>query len=190
MPDLRVVLLGPPGVGKGTQAKRICESCGLCSLSTGEMLRQAVAAGTPLGKIAGEYMSCGRLVPDDVIIGVVRERLCAETLDGGFLLDGFPRTVKQAEALDAMCESHERPITHVIAFEAEESVLLQRISGRAAIEGRTDDDIEVAKQRLRVYEEATAPLIDYYEKQGKLHRIPAGGTISEVFESVREVLES
>jgi adenylate kinase len=185
---MNLILLGPPGAGKGTQGHRLSERYNIPEISTGEILRAAVHKGTPLGREAKSYMDRGALVPDEVMIGIVRERLAQDDTEGGFILDGFPRTVTQAEALTHLAEEQQRPIEHVISIEVPQEELLQRLAGRRQLEGRQDDTDEAIRYRLEVYERETAPLIDYYRRQGLLRCIVGVGTIDEIFQRVVVVL--
>lgn len=175
---MHLILLGPPGVGKGTQAQKLKEKFGIVQVSTGDMLRDAVAKGSALGKQAKTFMDRGELVPDDVIVGVVRERLESADMKRGFILDGFPRTVGQAEAL----KKTNVPIDHVLCFTAPDALVLERISGRQKQESRHDDDLDTAKKRLGVYHSQTKPLVDYYRQTGLLREIKATAAIEEVFQ--------
>jgi adenylate kinase len=186
MPNL--ILLGPPGAGKGTQGHLLSEQYNIPEISTGDILRAAVRQGTPLGQEARYYMGSGALVPDAVIIGVVRERLRQDDTKAGFILDGFPRTVAQAEALTRLAEEQARPIEHVISIEVPEQELLQRLAGRLKMEGRHDDAEEAVRHRLEVYDSETAPLIQYYRQRGLLRSIPGVGTIDEIFQRITAVL--
>jgi len=185
---MNLILLGPPGAGKGTQAHRLSERYHIPAISTGDILRAAVRQGTPLGQEAKRYMDSGALVPDEVMIGIVRERLCQDDTKAGFLLDGFPRTVAQAEALSQLAEEQARSIEHVISIEVPEQELLQRLAGRRQIEGRHDDAEEAIRHRLEVYHRDTAPLIEYYRQRGWLRSIPGVGTIDEIFQRITAVL--
>ncbi len=158
---MNLILLGPPGAGKGTQGHRLSERYNIPEISTGDILRSAVHKGTPLGREAKSYMDRGALAPDEVMIGIVRERLAQDDTERGFILDGFPRTVAQAEALSRLSEEQQRPIEHVISIEVPQEELLQRLAGRRQLEGRHDDTDEAIRHRLEVYERETAPLIDY-----------------------------
>jgi adenylate kinase len=185
---MNLILLGPPGAGKGTQGHRLSEKYSILEISTGDILRGAVRKGTPLGREAQSYMDRGALVPDAIMIGLVRERLAQADTARGFILDGFPRTVVQAEALTQLCEEQRRPIEHVISIEVPQEELLQRLAGRRQLEGRHDDTDEAIRHRLEVYERETAPLIDYYRRQGLLRCIVGIGTIDEIFQRITVVL--
>jgi adenylate kinase len=212
---VRVVLLGPPGVGKGTQAKLMQEHYRIPQISTGDMLREAVADGTPIGGKAKSYMDAGELVPDDVMIGVVEERLVKPDAVHGCLLDGFPRTVPQAQALETLLARSGKPLDAAVALEADEEELVRRLSGRRTCpacsatyhvvnapprtEGvcdrcggtlvtRDDDQPEAVRNRLKVYAAQTEPLIAFYAERGLLRRVDAAGSVDQVFALVREVL--
>ncbi|RMG42770.1 MAG: adenylate kinase [Candidatus Dadabacteria bacterium] len=178
---MRVVILGPPGAGKGTQAEQIAKSNNIPHISTGEMLRAAVSSGSELGQRVSSYLDSGALVPDDLIIDIIKERITRPDCDRGFLLDGFPRTVPQAEALTGMLESLGKGLTHVLLLKVPDSVLMERIMGRASAgSGRSDDNEDVVKKRLKVYHEQTAPVAEYYKKRGELLELDGLGTIEEV----------
>jgi len=185
---MNLILLGPPGAGKGTQGHRLSERYNIPEISTGDMLRAAVHKGTPLGREAKSYMDRGALVSDEVMIGIIRERLAQDDTERGFILDGFPRTVAQAEALSRLSEEQQRPIEHVISIAVPQEELLQRLAGRRQLEGRQDDTDEAIRHRLEVYERETAPLIDYYRRQGLLRCIVGVGTIDEIFQRVAVLL--
>lgn len=185
---MNLILLGPPGAGKGTQGHRLSERYNIPEISTGDILRSAVRQGTQLGRKAKSYMDRGALVPDEVIIGMVRERLAQDDTGCGFILDGFPRTVAQAEALTQLSEAQQRPIEHVISIEVPQEELLQRLAGRRQLEGRHDDTDQAIRHRLEVYERETAPLIEYYGRQGLLRCIAGVGTIDEIFQRIMAVL--
>jgi len=185
---MNVILLGPPGAGKGTQGHRLSEQYSIPEVSTVDILRAAVRQGTPLGHEAKSYMERGALVPDGVIIGIVRERLAQDDTERGFILDGFPRTVAQAEALTQMSEEQKRPIEHVISIEVPQKELRQRLAGRRQLEGRHDDTDAAIRHRLEVYARETAPLIDYYRRQGLLRCIVGVGTVDEIFQRIMAVL--
>ena len=194
---MRLVFLGPPGAGKGTQAKLLAESHSLLHLSTGDMFRSAIARGTPTGLKAKSYMDQGQLVPDDVVDALVDERLKDEDARSGFLLDGYPRNLTQVTALDGILATRGTPIDAVIYLDVPDEVLIERIRGRAASavggagEGaRVDDSEEVARERLRVYHQHTAPLVDHYEAAGLLRRIDGTADIEGVRGAVDSALES
>ena len=182
---MRIVFIGPPGAGKGTQAERIVATYRLAHLSTGDMLRAARDAKTEIGQKADGYMSRGELVPDDIIVGIIAERLKQPDCRGGYLLDGFPRTIAQAEALDAMLRSQGTPLDAVLELDVPEEELFRRLAGR----GRTDDRPEVISQRLVAYRRQTAPLLEYYSKQGLLKKINGLGSVEEIFARVKTELD-
>lgn len=182
---MRIVFIGPPGAGKGTQAERIVERYKLAHLSTGDMLRAARDAQTAVGKKAEEYMSSGQLVPDEIIVEIINERLADPDCREGYLLDGFPRTIAQAEALDKMLAEKGTPLDVVLELKVPEDELFQRLAGR----GRADDTPEVIKQRLVAYRDQTSPLLEYYEKAGLLKTIDGLGTIDEIFQRIQTVLD-
>ena len=214
---MRIVLLGGPGSGKGTQAKKLTEKLGIPQVSTGDIFRAAVKEGTPMGLKAKEYMDKGELVPDDVVVGVVEERMAKPDLDGGFMLDGFPRTLPQAEALDGLLAGMGKPLDHAILVDVPDDELMKRLTGRRTCrnsgcgkmyhvmfnppkkEGvcdacgselyqRDDDSEATIRERLNVYAEQTAPLIDYYADKGLLRRVEGVGPIDEIFQSIEKVL--
>jgi adenylate kinase len=181
MSKTNIVLFGPPGAGKGTQSKFLTEHYGLQHLSTGDLLRAEIHAETPLGLQAQELMSAGELVPDEVVIGMIRNRLEDSPGAKGFIFDGFPRTRAQAEALDATLVKIGSGITLMLALEVEEEELVRRLLGRGATSGRPDDKSEdVVRKRIREYEEKTAPLKDYYRGQGKFRSIDGMGGIADI----------
>lgn len=177
---MRLILLGPPGAGKGTQAEKLVFYLGIPQISTGDMLRQARLEQTELGKKAESYMKAGELVPDDVVIGIVNERLGQKDCHEGYILDGFPRSVSQAAALDKMLEARGESITAVVNMIVPEQELLNRLLVRK----REDDNEAVIRERLRVYSEQTEPLIDYYRSHGVLKEVEGLGTIDEIFERI------
>jgi len=189
MTATRLLLLGPPGVGKGTQAQRLIESLGIPQISTGEMLRAAVAAGTPVGLDAKRFMDRGELVPDEVVIGVARERLAQADAKQGFILDGFPRTVAQAEALDGILAGLGVKLERCVALTADSEELVKRLLRRAELEGRADDNEETIRTRMRVYEEQTAPLVAYYRAQGILAEVDGVGDVEAIAARIREAIE-
>lgn len=213
---MRLVFLGAPGAGKGTQAKRLVEKYGIPQISTGDLLRAAVAAGTSLGKEAKAYMDRGELVPDKVVLGMVKERLSQNDCKRGFILDGFPRNVAQAEALDKMLSEMNMPLDLALNLDVPFDDLMKRLTGRrtckscgqmynvyyspSKVEGkcdkcggelfqRDDDKEETIRKRLEVYRAQTEPLIDYYSKKGILKSVSGTGSIDEIFNSICAILE-
>lgn len=213
---MNIIFLGPPGAGKGTQAKILIEKYGIPQISTGDMLREHVAKGTELGLKAKEYMEKGQLVPDEIILGMVKERLSQEDAQKGFILDGFPRTVAQAEALDKILEEMGKKIEYVLALIVPDEDLVTRLTGRRTckncgmmyhiifkppkVEGkcdacggelyqRPDDNEETVRNRLKVYHEQTAPLIKYYSKKGILFEIDGSKSIDEITQQLINILE-
>ncbi|MBW2268280.1 MAG: adenylate kinase [Deltaproteobacteria bacterium] len=184
----RLLLLGPPGAGKGTQAQLLVERLGIPQISTGDMLRAAVSAGTELGRRAEAIMARGDLVSDEIVVGVARERLGQSDCSAGFILDGFPRTVGQARALDGILEDFESRLECCVAIVADDEALVERLVKRAAIEGRDDDDEATIRHRMGVYHEQTAPLVDYYREQGVLAEVDGSGSVEAVAERVTEVI--
>lgn len=186
----RLLMLGPPGVGKGTQAVRLVEKLGIPQISTGDMLRAAVAAGTPIGREAKAYMDRGDLVPDEVVIGVAEARLSQPDAAKGFILDGFPRTVPQAEALDGILEKLGREIDRCVLLKVDEDELVSRLQKRSGLEGRSDDNPESVRHRMRVYEKQTRPLVDYYRERGVLVEVNGLGTMDEVAGRIEEAISA
>ena len=191
---MRVVLLGPPGAGKGTQAKALVDRYGIVQLSTGDMLRAAVAAGTPIGVKARDIMARGELVPDDVVVGIVSDRIDQPDARRGFILDGFPRTVPQAEALDRMLKSKGLKLDGVIEIKVDEDILIRRIETRAfemrsmGMPIRPDDNPDVLKQRLAAYRSQTAPLVAHYKGKGLLRTVDGMASIAEVTGAIGRAL--
>jgi adenylate kinase len=215
---MRIVLLGGPGSGKGTQAKKLVDKLGIPQISTGDIFRAALKEGTPMGLKAKTYMDKGELVPDDVVIGVVEERLAKPDLDKGYMLDGFPRTLAQAEALDKIIVSQGKAINHAILVDVPDEELVARLSGRRTCRNsdcgkmyhvmfnrpkrdgicdacgselyqRDDDSEATIRERLTVYNNQTAPLIDYYDKKQLLRRVAGVGPIDEIFAAIQKVLK-
>jgi len=213
---MRLILLGPPGAGKGTQAQRLADSAGIVQLSTGDMLRAAVAAGTEIGKQAKAVMEAGELVSDEIVVGIISDRIDEPDCANGFILDGFPRTVAQAEALDTMLSEKGLKLDAVVEMQVDDGVLVDRVSGRYTcakcgagyhdrnlrpkVDGvcdrcgstefsrRADDNAETVSARLAAYHEQTAPLLPYYEARGVLKSIDGMAAIDSVTEQLKQAL--
>jgi adenylate kinase len=211
-----IILLGPPGAGKGTQAKKLTGTFSIPQISTGDMLREAVKNGTELGKKAKAFMDAGGLVPDEVVIGIVKERLAAADCSAGFILDGFPRTIPQAQALDRVVKELGKEIRFVLSLEVDQKELMERLCGRRTCTGcgamyhvafnapktegkcdkcataliqRDDDREETIKNRLVNYNKATAPLLDYYKSTGKIRTVMASGEIDAIYGNIVKILQ-
>lgn len=178
---MRLVLLGAPGSGKGTQATRLREHLQVPHISTGELLRAAVTAGTPLGLKAKAVMEAGSLVSDDIVLGMLEERLTAGDTGNGFVLDGYPRNLAQANALDALLKKLGQPVDIAVQLDVDTELLVSRLAGRAQAEGRVDDSPETVRNRQKVYNEATAPVVDFYRNSGRLACVDGVGGMDEVF---------
>jgi len=192
---MRLILLGPPGAGKGTQAQRLVEKHGIVQLSTGDMLRAAVKAGTPLGLQAKDIMDRGELVPDEVVVKIVSDRIDQPDARKGFILDGFPRTVKQAMALDRMLAEKKLKLDGVIELKVDPGILQKRIENRIAETNargetlRSDDDPEKLRRRVEIYHEQTAPLVDYYRLEGALKTVDGMASIPDVASAINQALD-
>ncbi len=214
---MRLVLLGAPGAGKGTQAKKLIEKYSIPQISTGDILRKAVADGTPLGKEAKSFMDKGELVPDSVVIGLVKERLAQDDCKSGYILDGFPRNTSQAETLDGVLSEMNASLDVALSVDVDKDILMKRLTGRrtckacgqmfnvhfsapqkegfcdkcgAELYQRDDDKEETIKKRLDVYDSQTAPLIDYYSNKGILSRVNGIGDMDEIFNNIISELEA
>ncbi len=214
---MRLVLLGAPGAGKGTQAKKLIEKYGIPQISTGDILRKAVADATPLGKEAKSYMDKGELVPDSVVIGLVKERIVQDDCKRGYILDGFPRNTSQADALDKVLAEMNAPLDVALSVDVDKDYLMKRLTGRRTCKAcqqmynvffssplkegvcdkcggelyqRDDDKEETIKKRLDVYESQTAPLIKYYSGKGILHSVQGEGSIDDIFKEICSLLEA
>jgi len=193
---MRLILLGPPGAGKGTQSQRLVKKHGIVQLSTGEMLRAAVAAGTPIGQRAKDIMARGELVPDDVVVAIVADRIDQPDARKGFILDGFPRTVPQAVALDRMLSAKGMKLDGVIELRVDANILHNRIANRVAqakASGealRPDDNPEILRTRIEAYRAQTTPLVDYYRSQGALRSVNGMASISEVASAIDRMLDA
>ena len=184
----RLLIVGPPGAGKGTQAARIAEALGIPAISTGDIFRANVSGQTELGVLAKSYMDKGEYVPDSVTNDMVRSRLAEDDATGGFLLDGYPRTLPQVDALDAVLTDLGASLDAVLLLEVDNDAVVERLVARGAEQGRSDDTEETIRRRLEVYAEQTAPLIDVYEQRGLVRRVDGMASIDEVTASVLDVL--
>lgn len=186
-----LILFGPPGAGKGTQSAKVKEMYNLIHLSTGDLLRSEIAAGTDLGLKAKEIMARGKLVSDEIVIGMIEKKLKEHKDTAGFIFDGFPRTVAQAEALDQLLEAHKTAISGLIALEVGESELTARILARGKTSGRPDDQNEaLIKTRIREYEQKTAPVANHYKKQHKYKTVEGVGSIEDIFEKLCAAIDT
>ncbi|MCC5814111.1 MAG: adenylate kinase [Leptospira sp.] len=184
----KLIFMGPPGAGKGTQAETIKEKFKIPQISTGEILREAVKNSTPMGLEAKKFMDAGDLVPDVVVIGIIKDRLAEPDCSKGFILDGFPRTVEQAEALGKILRETKMDLDAVVNLAVPDQELVNRLLSRAKIEGRADDNEETIKNRLKNYNDKTFPLIDYYRKEGILKEVNGVGSMEEITMEILSVL--
>jgi adenylate kinase len=184
-----VLLLGPQGSGKGTQAKLISDAYGIPHIATGDILRMAMAEGTELGRRVKPIYDSGQLVPDDLMIGIIRDRLAEEDTESGFILDGFPRTLAQAEALDAMLREIAKELSVVFVLQLPEPVAIERLTKRAQLEGRVDDTPEAIHKRLELYRRETEPLVEWYRARSNVVPVHADRSVEEVFTEIQEALE-
>lgn len=185
----RMILLGPPGAGKGTQATSLIERLDIPHVSTGDMLRAAVKAQTPVGQKAKAVMDAGELVGDDIVIGIAEERLSEDDAKKGFLLDGFPRTIAQADALEALLSKLGVELDCCLALTVDNDAIVERLLKRAEIEGRADDNEETIRERMREYDSKTAPLLEFYKNRDRLVEVDGIGTIDEVEERIKQALD-
>jgi adenylate kinase len=183
-----ILLLGAPGSGKGTQGRILAERLGLPKITTGDILRAAVKAGTPLGREAQRHMDRGRLVPDQVILGLIQEELAKPEARAGAVLDGFPRTAAQAALVDRVLAERGQRLTHVLLLDVPEEELVRRLLARAGAEGRSDDTPEAIKTRLQVYQRDTAPLVAYYAGRGIVHRVPGLGPVENIATEIKRIV--
>lgn len=187
---MKVVFLGPPGAGKGTQAKLLAEGQGIAHISTGEMLRAEVGGGSELGKRVKGIMEAGQLVPDDLIVDIIGERVKKSDCAKGYILDGFPRTIPQAKALSEMLKKNQSKLDAVVSFEVSEQDILDRLAHRRGAEARADDNAATQLERLRVYREQTEPLIKFYADLGMLKTVNAAASIEEVYQRLESELKA
>jgi adenylate kinase len=185
---MRLVLLGAPGSGKGTQAARLREHLQVPHISTGELLRAAKDAGTPLGLQAKAVMDAGHLVSDEIVLGMLEERLTAGDTGNGFILDGYPRNLAQANALDALLAKLKQPVELALQLDVDTELLIERLAGRALAEGRADDNPDAVRNRQKIYHEATAPVVDFYRNSGRLASVNGVGAMDDVFARILEKL--
>ena len=183
-----ILILGAPGAGKGTQGKILAQRLGLVKITTGDILRAAVQAGSPLGQDAKKYMDAGKLVPDSVILDLIKAELAKPEAAEGAVFDGFPRTAVQAELVDATLGARGQRLTSVLLLDVTEEELVQRLHGRAVKEGRTDDTPDTIRTRLQVYQQDTAPLVAHYVPRGVVHRVPGSGTIEQIADEIKRII--
>jgi adenylate kinase len=186
---VNLLVLGPQGAGKGTQAKRIAQEYGIPHISTGDMFRAAIAAGTELGQRVKPILDAGELVPDELTVALIRDRLAQPDAQQGFVLDGFPRNLRQAEELDAMLAEIGRALDAILFFDLPDDVAIERMRGRAVQEGRADDTPEAMARRLEIYHEETEPVVEHYRATGKLVPLHAERTVEDVWNEIQDALE-
>lgn len=185
-----ILLFGSPGAGKGTQSKNIIHKYGFNHIATGDLLRNAIINNTELGVQAKKYMDKGNLVPDDLVVRMIEKQIDKFPDSTGFVFDGFPRTVKQAEAFDKVLSKKGLSVSFMLALNVEKEELKERLKKRAEEEGRVDDTPEIIEKRIKVYLDKTAPVADYYKKQGKFHEISGMGTVDEIFNQITSIIDS
>jgi len=183
-----ILILGAPGSGKGTQGKILAERLGLPKITTGDILRAAMKAGTPLGVEAKKFYDAGKLVPDSVVLGMIKDELARPEAKDGAVLDGFPRTAAQAELVDKTLAQRGQRLNHILLLDVTEEELVRRMRQRAQTEGRTDDTPEAIATRLQVYQRDTAPLIAHYAQRGIVHRVPGTGTVGQITEEIKRII--
>jgi len=183
-----ILILGAPGSGKGTQGKILAERLGLPKITTGDLIRQAMQDGTPLGLEAKKYYDEGKLVPDSIVLNMIKEELVRPEAKDGAILDGFPRTAAQAELVDRTLGERGQRLNHILLLDVTEEELVRRLRARAQVEGRTDDSPEAVATRLQVYQRDTAPLIAHYAQRGIVHRVPGTGTVDEIAGEIKRII--
>ena len=183
-----VLILGAPGAGKGTQGKILADRLSLVKITTGDILRAAVKAGTPIGQDAKKFMDDGKLVPDSIILDLIKAELADPRAKQGAVFDGFPRTAAQAELVDRVMGERGQRLTHVLLLDVPEEELVRRLRGRAVLEGRSDDTPEAIRTRLQVYQRDTAPLIAHYAQRGVVHRVPGTGSVEQITGEIQRII--
>jgi adenylate kinase len=183
-----ILILGAPGSGKGTQGKLLAERLGLPKITTGDILRAAMKDGTPLGVEAKKYYDDGKLVPDSIILGLIKDELSRPAAKDGAIFDGFPRTAAQAELVDKTLAERGQRLNHILLLDVTEEELVRRMQKRAQVEGRTDDTPEAIATRLQVYQQDTAPLIAHYAQRGIVHRVPGSGTVDQITGAIKRII--
>jgi adenylate kinase len=185
---VHILILGAPGSGKGTQGKILAERLGLAKITTGDLIRAAMTDRTPLGLEAKKFYDAGKLVPDSIILGMIKDELARPEAKDGAILDGFPRTAAQAELVDRTLAERGQRLNHILLLDVTEEELLRRLRSRAQVEGRTDDSPEAVATRLQVYQRDTAPLIAHYAQRGIVHRVPGTGTVDEIAGEIKRIV--